>query len=225
VPRFIASHRPKKGGTAYVRRDDADFFRELLSLYRVRITEYKSVKTGLYEAYRSDEKKLFSDFISSLERRENELLFFVSDYYGLAIRVREIDGAYYVKNSHMDVLNFFININHRDYGLRTRVIGELLSEVKACVEPDMFLLFKLLTARSFFVTHPLTRKLLARTMIQRLDSLFSNEKVQDIFETYPLDDIRRLVAESDSDLRCVQGSDWDLLEKIALLRSDATEYV
>ncbi len=231
--RVIRLYNPGRCHILYILRSDAEFYAKWKEFQDRKNTEYVPVERAVCCSMTvAGRKAKLERFKQCLERRGSEILFPVTDFYGLAVRVRSTrvigsnDEVLYVKNGHEHVLKFHMNITHPDKKVRTTAIRTLLREVHACAEPDLFLMYKLWTARSIYVTHPSEKEADENhpydlDLLKESTVLLSDPKVINFFKRYSLDLVEDRVAKSNGDLRLIQSSDWDMLATLATGRFDS----
>ena len=205
-------YRTRASAVTYMRRDQVKAYSEWLRLYKERSTEYIAIKDKICSAKSEANREIeYKRFLSNLETVNGELIVRLSSAYGLALRIREIDGVYYVKKEHAGVLRFFLSITHPLSRVKTNAITRLLSEARDCTAANPFLMTKLWTARDIFVNSSHVVSARAVRFIKNLESLLNDESVLSLFKRYDLTRLERRITVGRLDLRyyLAKNEDWN----------------
>jgi hypothetical protein len=201
---FIKLYRPRKVVLLYMRRGDLEVYLRWKKLFDKRQKDYLPVKKVVCDAFRAeDRRKKYAYFLSHLEERDEEIIFSIRGVYGLGVRIRELDGVYYVRRKQNEAIRFYLNAMHHGVHVRGKALKNLMAEVAAHRgKPDLILLFKLWTARELAIQYGHARTRAAIVTRRHLNQLTKNKKIKRMLEEFPIERFQEMISEEGSDLRC-----------------------
>ena len=197
----------EKGHKAYMKRADAEIFREWTAFERKRSNEFIEIKQHVCHSFDGDGcEETFGRFEKALIKDGAGFLVSLSDYHGLRLRIREFEGRYYVRNDgHMEALRLFLNITHQSSRVRSIALGRLEPEIAALsdlAKANISLMMKLWTARALYVqTWHLYEPATAMGALERFYDFLGSKSVVRLFGMFPLESLPEFAAKSGSDFR------------------------
>lgn len=195
-----------KNRIRYMQRSDVKAYGQWRELYDQRDRDYVSVRKRACKAFKPEDwDRNYANFVDHLDNRGLDIVYPLIGIYELGVRVRELDGVFYVHTGVDDVVRFFINITHQDSRVRARTIKEFGKEVDAVENParvNVHLAVKLWVARGIFMRDWSKEPKLARSAEIHFYNLFGGSKVADIFKTFTLDSLAERFENHNLDFRC-----------------------
>ena len=191
----------------YMKRDDAEFFGRWKELADHRESDYDGIRSWVCVSSEKEGRiQAYSRFLERLSIEATGVVLSVCTTFGLNIKIRELEGVYYVHRGEQSrTLRFFLNINNPCGRVRTKAVGSLAREIDALTSigsADPHLVFRLWAARSVHNRDWRFEPDTAQCSFPQFDILIHSETAEQIFTRFQIEKLGRFFEKKCPGLVC-----------------------